>query len=186
MSLSCGRRRGNWGELRGFKGRNSHEPIDRTRRRALAQRTTRPKFMVSRTASCHCGTVELRCHGSPRKISMCHCLDCQRRTGSAFSVAVFYLRDMIAVQRGITNSFERDSASGFPVKFHFCVRCGSNVYWEPRRMPNIVGVALGAFADPKFPQPMQSVWTRDKHAWLVIPDDMTEFEVNPVSQPSKT
>jgi hypothetical protein len=53
-------------------------------------------------------------------------------------------------------------------------------------MPNIVGVALGAFADPKFLTPTQSVWTRDKHDWLVIPDDMSEFEVNPVSQPSKT
>jgi hypothetical protein len=117
---------------------------------------------------------------------MCHCIDCQRRTGSAFSVAVFYQRDMIAVQRGIINSFERDSASGFSVRFHFCVRCGSNIYWEPRRMPNIVGVALGAFADPKFPQPTQSVWTRDKHVWLAIPDDMTEFEVNPAPRSSNT
>jgi len=142
--------------------------------------------MESRTASCHCGDVELRCHGRPRKISMCHCLDCQRRTGSAFSVAVFYQRDMIAVQRGTTNSFERNSASGFSVKFHFCVRCGSNVYWEPRHMLNIVGVALGAFADPTFAQPTQSVWTRDKHVWLVIPDDITEFEVNPAPGPSNT
>jgi hypothetical protein len=93
---------------------------------------------------------------------------------------------MIAVQRGTTNSFERNSASGFSVKFHFCVRCGSNVYWEPRHMLNIVGVALGAFADPTFAQPTQSVWTRDKHVWLVIPDDITEFEVNPAPGPSNT
>jgi hypothetical protein len=93
---------------------------------------------------------------------------------------------MIALQRGTTNSFERDSASGFCVKFHFCVRCGSNIYWEPRRMPNIVGVALGAFADPEFAQPTQAVWTRDKHHWLVMPGDMTEFELNPASRPSDT
>jgi hypothetical protein len=93
---------------------------------------------------------------------------------------------MVVVRRGITSSFERDSASGFSVKFHFCVRCGSNIYWEPRRMPDIVGVALGAFADPRFPEPTQSVWTRDKHAWLVIPDHIPEFEVNPVPRPSNT
>jgi hypothetical protein len=93
---------------------------------------------------------------------------------------------MIAVRRGITNRFERDSASGFSVEFHFCIRCGSNIYWEPRRMPNIVGVALGAFADPKFPPPTQSVWTRDKHVWLVIPEDITQFEVNSASPPSNT
>jgi hypothetical protein len=141
--------------------------------------------MESRTASCHCGDLELLCIGRPRKISMCHCLDCQRRTGSAFSVAVFYQRDMLKVQRGATNSFERASARGFAVKFHFCIRCGSNIYWEPRRTPELVGVALGAFADPNFPQPTQSVWTKDKHVWLVIPDDMTKFEVNSAPVASK-
>jgi hypothetical protein len=140
--------------------------------------------MESRVASCHCRDIELRCIGTPRKISMCHCLDCQRRTGSAFSVAVFYQRDLVTVQRGITNSYERPSASGFPVKFHFCIRCGSNIYWEPRRTPQVVGVALGAFADPRFPQPTQSVWTRDKHLWLVIPDDVTKFEANPTLRSS--
>jgi hypothetical protein len=53
-------------------------------------------------------------------------------------------------------------------------------------MPELVGVALGAFADPKFPQPTQSVWTRDKHVWLVIPEDMTKFEVNATLRPSNT
>jgi hypothetical protein len=53
-------------------------------------------------------------------------------------------------------------------------------------MPELVGVALGAFADPKFPQPTQSVWTTDKHLWLVIPDDIIEFEVDPAPRPSNT
>jgi hypothetical protein len=137
--------------------------------------------MESRTAACHCGDLELLCIGSPRKISMCHCLDCKRRTGSAFSVAVFYQRDLIKVKRGITKSFERASAGGFTVRFHFCTRCGSNTYWEPLRAPELLGVALGAFADPRFPQPTQSVWTRDKQVWVVIPDEMTKFEVGRTS-----
>ena len=122
------------------------------------------------------GMLNCRATATHERARCCHCLDCQRRTGSAFSVPVFYRRDMIAVQRGITNSFERNAANGFSVRFHFCVRCGSSTYWEFRRMPNLVGVALGAFTDPKFAQPTQSVWTNDKHAWLVIPDDITEFE----------
>lgn len=141
--------------------------------------------MESRTANCHCGDVLLHCAGSPRKVSMCHCLDCQRRTGSAFSVAVFYQRGLITIERDATATFERPSASGFPVNFHFCVRCGSNVYWEPRRLPDLIGVALGCFADPSFPQPTQSVWTRDKLSWLVLPEDMIKFEFNPPSQPTK-
>jgi hypothetical protein len=110
---------------------------------------------------------------------MCHCFECQRRTGSAFSVAVFYERSRVSVTSGTAHLFERGSASGFPVRFHFCAGCGSNVYWEPARMPDLVGVALGAFADPSFPRPQQSVWTRDKHAWIDLPTDMVTFAVNP-------
>jgi len=47
------------------------------------------------------------------------------------------------------------------------------------RRPDLVGVALGAFADPSFPRPEQSVWTKDKHAWLRLPERMTTFESNP-------
>ena len=110
---------------------------------------------------------------------MCHCLDCQRRTGSAFSVAVFYAREQVTVESGASQWFERPSASGFPVRFHFCGQCGSNVYWEPARLPELIGVAIGAFADPAFPSPQQSVWTRDKHEWLELPAAIRAYELNP-------
>ena len=135
--------------------------------------------MKVRSARCHCGQLQLECDGEPIKISMCHCLDCQRRTGSAFSVAVFYDRGRVRVARGATMAFERPSASGFAVRFHFCPACGSNVYWEPARLPNAIGIALGAFADPTFPEPDQSVWTKDKHSWLSIPSGTTIYEENP-------
>jgi len=110
---------------------------------------------------------------------MCHCIDCQRRTGSAFSIAVFYERGRVRVVSGSSETFERPSASGHPVVFHFCPRCGSNVWWEPARMPELVGVAVGAFGDPDFPGPEQSVWTRHKHAWLQLPEGLRAFASSP-------
>jgi hypothetical protein len=110
---------------------------------------------------------------------MCHCLDCQRRTGSLFSIAVFYERARVSLPSGETGRYERDSASGFRVTFNFCRRCGTNLYWEPARMPDLVGVAEGAFADPNVPRPEQAVWTQDQHVWLGLPDDMPRFDQNP-------
>ena len=115
---------------------------------------------------------------------MCHCLECQRRTGSAFSVAAFYERKFVTVKHGTPRSYARDSASGFPVAFHFCPDCGSNVWWEPARLPGLIGVALGAFADPAFPAPEQAVFVRDKHHWLDLPDQMVVFECNPPPRPT--
>jgi hypothetical protein len=113
---------------------------------------------------------------------MCHCLSCQRRTGSIFSIAAFYERAAVTVSQGPSRTFTRDSASGKPVTFHFCERCGTNVYWEPSCMPHLIGVAVGAFADPGFPRPEQSVWMSERHCWLTLPGDMRIFDVNP--QPS--
>jgi hypothetical protein len=135
--------------------------------------------MTQRTASCHCQRLQLECDGEPTKISMCHCLDCQRRTGSAFSVAVFFERSQVRIGGATSTIYERESASGFPVKFYFCDQCGSNVYWEPARLPELIGVAIGAFADPDFPCPEQSVWTKDKHCWFSLPESMAIFDVSP-------
>jgi hypothetical protein len=101
---------------------------------------------------------------------MCHCLDCQRRTGSTFSVALFYERARVRIVQGVPRSFDRQSASGFPVRFFFCNECGSNIFWGPSRRPHLFGVAAGAFADPAIPVPEQSVWTRHRHAWVNLPE----------------
>jgi hypothetical protein len=110
---------------------------------------------------------------------MCHCVDCQRRTGSVFSIAAFFERGAVSVVQGGSKAFTRDSATGKPVIFHFCPDCGATVFWEPDRMPQLIGVAVGAFADASFPQPDQSVWTNNKHAWVSLPAEMRAFAAMP-------
>ena len=134
--------------------------------------------MSERVASCHCGALSVACSGEPRKVSLCHCQQCQRRTGSAFSVAVFYAREQVAV-RGEAASYIRPSASGFAVDFRFCPVCGSNLFWYPARMPALVGVAYGGFADRDFAMPEQAVWAAEGHRWVGLPDDMPSFDQNP-------
>ncbi len=138
---------------------------------------------VRRIARCACGDLQLACDGEPRRVSLCHCLDCQRRTGSILSIAAFYERASLALLQGAPRRFTRDSASGQPVTFHFCAVCGANVFWEPARMPHLVGVAVGAFGDPDFPAPRQAVWAKYRHPWLGMPEGMLAFEVNPPPRP---
>lgn len=135
---------------------------------------------MERHASCHCGQLVLRCAGEPSKVSMCHCFDCQRRTGSLFSVAAFFPRERVERTAGSVKRFVRPSASGFDVAFHFCPECGSSLWWEPERMPHLIGVAAGAFADPGFPMPEQTVWCEDRHPWLELPPAIAAHARNPV------
>jgi hypothetical protein len=133
---------------------------------------------MERAATCHCGQLRISCSGEPAKVSLCHCRNCQQRTGSLFSVAAFFVREQVE-EKGVSRVFKRSSASGFPVAFHFCADCGSSVWWEPERMPLLVGIAVGAFADPAFPMPEQAVWATDRHAWLDLPDTIVSHSRNP-------
>src|SRR3546814_11170930 len=90
-------------------------------------------------------------------------MDCQRRTGSLFSVAAFFPRSDVALVAGAAECFRRPSASGFDVAFHFCPACGSSLWWEPDRRPHLVVVAAGPLADPGFPMPQQAGWLGDRY-----------------------
>ncbi|MBA1141557.1 GFA family protein [Mesorhizobium neociceri] len=124
--------------------------------------------MTGRTARCTCGQLQIHCPQEPAKVSLCHCLDCQRRTGCPFGIAAFF--DSAATEiRGSFQTYQRDSDSGFPVTFHFCGTCGSTVFWYPSRKPATVAVAVGCFGDPSFPAPTQFVYGESRHSWVAVP-----------------
>ena len=113
--------------------------------------------MATRTATCSCRKLRVTCAGDPIKISMCHCLECQRRTGSTYGIAAFFARKDVEAN-GDFRTYRRGSDSGFAVNLHFCPDCGSTVFWEPERRPDAIAIAVGSFADPTFPAPSQSVY----------------------------
>ena|SRR5215813_6200009 len=123
--------------------------------------------MLNRIATCACKQLSVRCNGDPLVVSLCNCLECQRRTGSAFGVAAFFPRDRVTI-KGVASAYRRVSDKGSEVIFSFCGTCGSTVYWEPQRKPDSIAVAVGCFAEPEFPAPSQSVFEEHKHAWFSL------------------
>src|SRR5262249_35594225 len=125
--------------------------------------------MASRDASCNCGQLRLAAEGDPIRVSVCHCLACQRRTGSAFGFQARFPRDRVSIA-GDANEYVRISAEGEPRTYSFCPQCGSTVYYVLESAPDVVAVPVGAFADPSFPEPTVSVWESRRHAWVTPPD----------------
>ena len=103
---------------------------------------------------------------------MCHCLACQRRTGSIFGVQARFPRKQVTAIEGRSTRFSRSADSGNSVTFHFCPDCGSTVYWEFSGMPGVIAVAVGAFADPGFPEPRHSVYEARRHLWSMTPANL--------------
>ena len=121
--------------------------------------------MMTRRAACSCGQLHLTCEGDPLRISMCHCLECQRRTGAVFGNQAWFEKQQITVS-GSSTKFSRSSDEDRLVSFQFCPVCGSTVYWEAERFPGLMAVAVGSFADPAFPAPKHSGWERRRHNWV--------------------
>lgn len=130
--------------------------------------------MGTRTASCGCGLVTARCEGEPLRVSVCHCLDCQRRTGSAFAAQARFPAERVRLE-GETTTFSRHADSGNVASFRFCPACGSTIAYQIDDQPDVVAIPLGAFADPGFaPGPAYSVYEERKHAWVAIVGDGVE------------
>jgi hypothetical protein len=123
---------------------------------------------VTRHAACSCGQLRLEADGEPVRISVCHCLACQRRTGSAFGFQARFPRDRVRIA-GSSREYVRRSDAGEPRRSHFCPECGATVYYVLDSAPDVIAVAVGAFADPAFPEPRVSVWEERKHGWVTLP-----------------
>ncbi len=130
--------------------------------------------MTNRLASCSCGQLTAQVVGDPVRISICHCLSCQRRTGGVFAEQARYPRANVTV-KGSSTQFVRVGDEGPGARFHFCATCGSTVYFEPLGLPEFIAVPVGAFADPTFPTPTVSVYESRKHAWVVPPPDAEHY-----------
>jgi hypothetical protein len=121
--------------------------------------------MTTRRAACNCGKLEIVCEGEPARISMCHCLECQRRTGAVFGAQAWFTPQQTTIS-GNSTQFTRLSDAGRSVSFRFCPVCGSTVYWEAEAFPGHFAVAVGSFADPAFPAPTYSGWEAKRHHWV--------------------
>jgi len=122
--------------------------------------------MSGHSARCACGALSIVADHEPLKISVCHCKACQRRTGSAFGVAVFFDRTRTTPD-GASQSFVRLGDSGEALEFHFCLSCGSTVYWYPAFRPGLVAVAIGCMEDDGL-LPAQEVYTEHRRPWAAV------------------
>jgi hypothetical protein len=131
--------------------------------------------MTTRRAACSCGQLNLVVEGEPVRVSLCHCLACQRRTGSTYGMQARFPQENVQIE-GRSTVYERISDDGDARTFHFCPECGSTVYYRLAGV-DAIAVPVGAFADPTFPPPMISVYDSRRHPWVVVPEAIEHDDV---------
>ena len=130
--------------------------------------------MTTRIACCRCGQLRATATGEPVRVSVCHCLDCQKRTGSAFSAQARWPANQVTIE-GQSKVWTHFADSGNRITHGFCPECGSTVHYVIEgKFDGLVAIPIGAFADPQFPAPKFSVWEERKHDWVAILGDDVE------------
>lgn len=130
--------------------------------------------MTIRTASCTCGQLAATVRAEPVRVSVCHCLACQRRSGSAFEVQAQFPADAVKVS-GRSTAYVRIGDGGGRARFHFCPVCGDSVYYVPEARPGLVALPVGAFAGPGFPPPTVPVYEERRHPRVGLPDGIARI-----------
>jgi hypothetical protein len=124
---------------------------------------------MKRVAACSCGKLTVACEGDPVRVSICHCLACQRRTGSIFGAQARFPTSAVVID-GASTEWTRTGDEGSQAHFHFCPVCGATVYYTAAWMEGFVAIPVGAFADPSFPPPKVAVYEARRHPWARMPD----------------
>jgi hypothetical protein len=124
--------------------------------------------VATREAACSCGQLRLEADGDPIRISVCHCLACQRRTGSAFGAQARFLAAGVRITGRHSEYVRRADDTGEERRFGFCPECGGTVFWTTGEAADLIAVPLGAFTDPAFPHPRISVYESRRHPWVEL------------------
>lgn len=118
--------------------------------------------------SCHCGAIAYEAEIDPAQISICHCIDCQQLTGTAFRVTCFAPEADFTLTRGEPTMYLKTTAdSGNPREQYFCGHCGSQLWTSGRgTAPKIYGIRVGSARQRAELQPTRQIWRHSALDWL--------------------
>lgn len=123
------------------------------------------------TGSCLCGDIRYELANPPAVAGVCHCKNCQRQAGSAFSTLAGVPREEFTLLAGTPKLYaDSDTTSGNTVERYFCGRCGSPIYSAVPGSPDTLYLKTGTLDDTADFQPQFHVWCDSKQNWVTIPD----------------
>ena len=138
---------------------------------------------LPQTGCCLCGAIRYEITRPPIVAYTCHCVVCQRLTGSAFSSAIVVAAEACRFTGAGPRSFQRTTDSGRTVTRWVCGECGT---WicngaKPGTAPPgaFVAVRAGTLDDTSWLRPTAHFWTRSAQPWVALPEGGTRFETQP-------
>ena len=131
---------------------------------------------VAREGGCACGAVRYRLASDPLFVHCCHCLNCQRQTGSAFVVNLLIEADRVELLAGDPQPADVPRDDGSSQRIFRCPACKVAIFSEYGR-PEVRFVRGGTLDEPSSVSPDVHIYTRSKLGWVTVPESVPAFEV---------
>jgi hypothetical protein len=132
------------------------------------------------TGGCVCGAIRYECSAEPIAMFNCHCRDCQRVTGSAFSPVVYLPAKDFKITKGTPHYYSTSSEMGGENKRGYCAECGSRLFGGATDEGQ--GVLASSLDDPSWFKPQMDIWTSDAQPWDHLDSSLPQFEKYPRQQ----
>ena len=134
--------------------------------------------LLAAEGGCQCGAIRYRLNGEPVFLTVCHCSECKRQSGSAFGMSLRMAWSDVAIT-GEPRRWTRQAESGAVVVCAFCPICGTRVWHEPSEAPGFVHIKPGTLDDFSALAPKYESWTLRKSSWLHFDGIEASFEKMP-------
>ena len=132
--------------------------------------------MTEYTGQCLCGDIRYTISGSPAMAGVCHCKNCQRQAGSAFSTLWGIPKPNIAFDGLEPTMYEDgDTASGGQVERYFCGRCGSPLYSLIPDQQEMLFLKTGTLDQTDDFVPQFHVWCDSKQNWVDLAEEIPQM-----------
>ena len=117
---------------------------------------------------CLCRSVRYRLRGEPIAFYACHCTDCQMESGSAFGLSLIVRRESLEPLSGELSLVPVAMPDGREKRAVRCAHCGTRVWGEPARVPQIRTLRPGTLDDPRAWEPYGNMWTASALPWVSL------------------
>ncbi len=124
--------------------------------------------MAELKGGCRCGAVTFRASAEPVFVGLCHCRNCQKETGTAFSSVIGLPTPSLTVT-GTTKQYDSVGDSGKSTHRTFCPECGSTITHWADIMEGVIMVNVGSLDDPSQVTPVMQIYCDSALPWAVLP-----------------
>ena len=134
---------------------------------------------MAHTGGCLCGAIRYSITAPITELRACHCVHCQRASGSHGTVAAFIPRSGFKVDKGHPKRFTTKADSGRTLIRYFCADCGSPIYSHRETTPDVLGIRAGTLDDSSGLKITTHIWTSMARPWSHIDPSAKKVEGQP-------